>query len=129
MKSLYKKITLALMALFLPLAIALPATVYAQSEREVCRGVGAATGTDSCEVRPGSVTVDSVIQTVINILSAVVGVASVIMIIIGGFKYVTSGGDASSISSAKQTITYALVGVVVAALAQAFVVFVLNEVD
>jgi hypothetical protein len=47
------------------------------------------------------------------------------MILVGGLKYTTSGGDASSVSSAKNTIIYALVGLIVAAFAQFLVRFVL----
>jgi len=49
------------------------------------------------------------------------------MIIIGGFKYVTSGGDSTKISSAKSTIFYALIGLVVVALAQVIVRLVLTK--
>ena len=72
-------------------------------------------------------TVNDIIKKVINILSWVVGVVSVIMIIIAGFKYVTSGGNDSSVSSAKNTILYAIVGLVIVALAQVIVRFVLSN--
>jgi hypothetical protein len=72
-------------------------------------------------------TVDSLVDDVINIFSWVVGVVSVIMIIFGGFKYITSGGDAGKVTSAKNTILYALVGLVIAALAQVIVLFVLGN--
>jgi hypothetical protein len=49
------------------------------------------------------------------------------MIIIGGLKYVTSNGDSNSISSAKNTIIYALIGIVVVAIAQSVVRFVLGK--
>ena len=68
------------------------------------------------------------IKTVVNILSAIVGVAAVIMVIIGGFRYITSAGDSGSISSAKNTILYALVGAIIATLAQVIVRFVLGKV-
>jgi Tfp pilus assembly protein PilN len=48
------------------------------------------------------------------------------MIIYGGFRYVTSAGDSSKITAARQTIMYALVGLVVVALSQLLVKFVLN---
>lgn len=76
----------------------------------------------------GTATLDSVIATAINILSLIVGVVAVIMVIIGGLKYITSNGDANSISSAKTTIIYALVGLVVVAVAQVIVRFVLDKV-
>ena len=71
--------------------------------------------------------VTKVVKAVISILSVVVGIVAVIMIIISGFKYVTSGGDSNKISSAKSTLIYALVGLVIAALAQFLVVFVLTN--
>jgi len=63
----------------------------------------------------------------INIFSVIVGVVAVIMIIFGGFRYITSGGDSGNISSAKQTIIFAIVGLVVVALAQIIVRFVLSR--
>jgi uncharacterized membrane protein YuzA (DUF378 family) len=61
--------------------------------------------------------VNSVIKAVVNILSTVVGIAAVIMVILAGFKYVTSAGDSGKVSSAKNTLVYALVGLAVAAVA------------
>mgnify|MGYP000872202657 CR=1 FL=1 len=71
---------------------------------------------------------NSIVEDVINIFSWIVGVVSVIMVIFGGFRYITSGGDAGKVTSAKNTIVYALVGLVVAALAQVLVLFVLGKV-
>lgn len=73
--------------------------------------------------------VDNIIKTVINIFSIVVGVVSVIMIIVGGLKYITSGGDSGNVTGAKNTILYAIVGLVVVALAQIIVRFVLQRVS
>ena len=72
--------------------------------------------------------VNAIITTVINIFSLVVGVIAVIMIIIGGIKYITSGGDAGGVSSAKQTILGAIIGLVIVALSQVIVRFVLQKV-
>ena len=71
--------------------------------------------------------IENVIKTVINIFSAIVGAVSIIMIILGGFKYITSSGDSNNISSAKNTILYAIVGLVVVAFAQVIVQFVLER--
>jgi hypothetical protein len=57
-----------------------------------------------------------------------VGIIAVLMIIIGGFKYITSGGESSNISGAKNTIIYAIIGLVIVALAQIIVHFVVNKV-
>jgi hypothetical protein len=72
--------------------------------------------------------VNSIIQLVINIFSLIVGVISVVMIIIGGLKYITSGGESSNVTGAKNTILYAIIGLVVVALAQFIVRFVLGRV-
>jgi hypothetical protein len=72
--------------------------------------------------------VNNIIHIVINIFSLIVGVVSVIMIIIGGLKYITSGGDSGNITGAKNTILYAIIGLVVVALAQVVVKFVLSKV-
>lgn len=69
----------------------------------------------------------SMITTVINTLLYVLGIIAVIMIIVGGIRYTTSNGESSSIKSAKDTITYAVVGLVVAILAYAIVNFVVGR--
>lgn len=66
------------------------------------------------------------INTVVDILSWVVGVISVIMIIVGGFRYITSGGASDKVTGAKNTIIYALIGLVIVALAQFIVNFVIG---
>jgi cytochrome bd-type quinol oxidase subunit 2 len=71
--------------------------------------------------------VNTTITWVINIFSIVVGVAAVIMIIIGGLRYIISGGDSGNVTSAKNTILYAIIGLVVVALAQFIVKFVLTK--
>jgi hypothetical protein len=71
--------------------------------------------------------VDNIIKLIINIFSLLVGVVAVIMIIVGGLKYITSGGDSGNVSGAKNTILYAIIGLVVVALAQIVVKFVLSK--
>jgi hypothetical protein len=69
-----------------------------------------------------------VITTATQVIAMVVGVAAVIMIIIGGFKYMVSSGDPKNIESAKNTILFAIIGLVIALVAQAIVLFVLRRV-
>lgn len=71
--------------------------------------------------------ITNIITKVINIFSIVVGIVAVIMIIIGGLKYITSGGDSGNVTGAKNTILYAIIGLVVVALAQFIVKFVLGN--
>ena len=72
---------------------------------------------------------NNVIKTIVNLLSAIVGVIAVVMIIIGGFKYITSGGDSNKVSGAKNTLVYAIVGLFIVALAQLIVHFVIQTAD
>ncbi len=71
--------------------------------------------------------VNSLITTIVNIFSVIVGVVAVVMIIIGGFRYITSGGDSGNVTGAKNTILYAVIGLVIVALAQFIVKFVLKS--
>lgn len=105
-----------------------PAGVLAQSKEDVCEGVNFTSGNSStsCDPQAGQQTVQGIVATVIDVLSIVVGVVAVIMIIIGGLKYITSSGDANNVSSAKNTILYAIIGLVVVLLAQIIVRFVIN---
>jgi hypothetical protein len=100
----------------------------ASAKDEICSGVGAASGASGCAAPKGSPTVNGVINTVINIMSAFVGILAVIMIIYAGFRYVTAGGDSSKISTAKNTLIYAIVGLVVAGLSQVIVRYVVANV-
>lgn len=88
--------------------------------------VGAGLG-DADAVSGDASDIDSVITTVVEVLSVIVGVLAVIMIIISGFKYVTSGGDAQKVASAKSTLIYAIIGIVIVVLAQVIVRFVLSS--
>jgi hypothetical protein len=90
--------------------------------------LNAGPGTCDDNVAGGSSGITRIVTNIINIFSVIVGLVSVIMIIYGGFRYVTSGGDSSNVSSAKNTIIYAVIGLVVVALAQFIVQFVLEKV-
>jgi hypothetical protein len=70
---------------------------------------------------------DGIISTVTNVLLFIIGAISVIMIVIGGIKYTTSNGDSSAVTSAKNTILYAVVGLVLALLAYAVINFVVGQ--
>ncbi len=129
MKSFIKKLSLSLTALCCLLAFSPAVLVSAQSKADVCEGIGlTGGGGNTCANPTGSPDVDSTIKTVINLLSLVVGVIAVIMIIVGGLKYIMSSGDSNAINSAKNTILFALVGLAIVALAQIIVRFVVNRV-
>lgn len=97
---------------------------------DVCEAGSAAADTEVClDQSTGRLTVlgsNSIFELIVNIIVMLVGVFSVIMIIIGGFRYVLSGGDSSSTKSAKDTIMYALIGLVIAIFSRFIVTLVLN---
>lgn len=66
------------------------------------------------------------VTVIINILIFIIGLVAVIMLIVGGFRYVFSQGNEKSVQGAKDTILYAIIGIVVAVLAFAIVNFVLG---
>lgn len=72
---------------------------------------------------------NSIFVTVTNILLFLIGAISVIMLILGGIRYVLSAGDQGAVTSAKNTILYAIIGIIVAFLAYAAVVFVTTQLE
>lgn len=86
-------------------------------------GADAARGENQNDVE-----VTSLFQDVTNTLLYIIGGVSVIMIVIGGFRYIISNGDSNQVTAAKNTILYAVVGLVVALVAYAIVNFVLNDI-
>lgn len=69
---------------------------------------------------------NGVFKKVTNTILYIVGIIAVIMLIIGGIRYVTSGGDAKKVTDAKNTVLYAIIGLVIAFLAFAIVNFVIS---
>jgi len=67
-----------------------------------------------------------IFTVIVNILLFVIGAIAVIMLIVGGIRYVVSGGDQAQVTAAKNTIMYAVVGIIIAILAYAIINFVLG---
>lgn len=90
-------------------------------------GANAAKGTSSttCLFTNTTDCVSGVFNTVVNIMLFIIGAISVIMLIYGGIRYTVSGGNTANVTAAKNTILYAIVGLIVAALAYAIVNFVI----
>jgi len=130
-----KRIKLALLSVMALSAVAtpvlmLPVTVAAQAPdltQGLTCGVDLNLTDQTCDQATTTSDFQGLLNTVINIFSLVVGVIAVIMIIVGGLRYITSGGDSGKVSGAKTTIIYALVGLVIVALAQLIVHFVLSS--
>ncbi len=131
-----KKIKEIITALLVTAMLAVPVLAFAgvasaqtpDIQEGLDKGSCLSTTTSDCDTQDPDEAVNDLITTVINVFSLVVGVVSVIMIIVGGFKYITSGGDSGGVSSAKNTILFAIVGLIIVALAQVIVRFVLGQV-
>ena len=102
------------------------AGLFDSARNEACGGAQLKGSSADC-AKADTGKLDGTISSLINILSIIVGLIAVIMIIINGLKLVTSNGDSNRVSSARQGIIYALVGLVFVALAQVIVKFVINN--
>lgn len=70
---------------------------------------------------------NKIISEVINFFSVIIGIIAVLMIIVGGFRYIISGGDSGNVTSAKNTILYAIIGLLIVVFAQFIVKFILSK--
>lgn len=121
------RILAATMVLFFGLGGMAPATALAATAQQTA--CSAITGKTSCATNANTgPDVTKLIGSIVNILSWIVGVAAVIMVIVGGFRFITSGGDSNSVASARSTVLYAVIGLIIAAFAQIIVKFVLQKV-
>ncbi len=67
------------------------------------------------------------IRNILSIVFGIIGSLAVLMMVISGLKYITSAGDAQKISEAKNSILYALIGLITAILAEAIVAYVIKR--
>jgi len=121
MKNKIKFAVLTLAAL-VGVAVFVPNYAHADPINDISQGVNDAGGAGQI----GQKSLGDRIKTIVNILLYLLGAIAVVMIVIGGIRYATSNGDASAVTSAKNTILYAVIGLVVAILAYAIVNFVIK---
>lgn len=133
-----KKLKLTIISLAIALGGFVPALVPAaiasaestdNIQSNLCSGSQSASGsTKPCENQTigSGEGIKTVAGNVVRLISIIVGVVSIIFIIYGGFRYITSGGDSAKVGSAKNTLIYAVIGLVVVALAQLIVNVVLS---
>lgn len=127
--------SVSVLGLFVVPAIAIGGAPVAFAAAGDCSGIQECVGGGVTDTDPSGTStqqdagqkVTDIAQQVIKIFSWVVGIISVIMVIVGGFQYVTSGGDSGKVTNAKNTIMYALIGIVIVALSQLMVNYVLAK--
>lgn len=117
--------------LLLSPALLVPARAFADAKSAACQAAGGVISGTECVLATGNKSLfggGSFFQGIVDTLIFVVGAVSVLMIILGGLRYVLSGGDSAGVKGAKDTILYAIVGLVVAAMAYAIVHYVVGKV-
>lgn len=129
MKNLIKKISIAVFAVALSvsgLSFVAENSANAIGSGGLQGGMSAAKTDDQQENLFGD---NGIFTTIVNILLFLIGVLSVIMLIYGGIQYTLSSGDSGKVNNAKNTILYAIVGLIVAILSYAIVNFVLKSIN
>ncbi len=132
MKRFFSKLTLLALPLLLVLGIGFtvlaPTATYAAPQDEVKNGL-TASGASSADTSTGkNGTFRKTFQNIISTLLFIIGIIGVIVIVIAGIQYATSGGNAEQASKAKNSIIYAVVGIIVAVMAYAIVGFVIGNI-
>ena len=132
MKETLKKIgkgavALSFLAIFGLGLVTAPAMAAPSDECDTSSGIGGGINCAHGENTPSDMTgASGIVNTVINTMLFIVGILSVIMIIFAGIRYVTAHGDKGQVESAKNTLIYAIVGLIIAIVAYALVNWVAN---
>lgn len=125
MKTIIKKIGLTVSAFALVATAMLLPVAPVSAQGAVQEGINDARG----DGVPGELFGDgSIFTTIVNVLLFIIGAVSVVMLIWGGIRYTTSAGNSAAVTSAKNTIMYAIIGLVIAFLAFAVVNWVLGAI-
>lgn len=119
------KLTRTITALILAAFIGL---VPVTSSMALSTASGACTGNDSAPCKATGDDIATLLGSVISLLLFIAGSAAVLVIVVGGIRYITSDGDPGAASKAKNTIIFALVGLVIAIMSYSIVNFVIGRI-
>lgn len=119
---------LPLLVSFLLSPLYVPQVGAQDIQENLCRGANIDNEGADCSGDTGIAEeqISNLVATAIDLFSLVIGIIAVVMIMVGGVKYITSQGDSGNVTAAKNTILYAIIGLVIVALAQLIVRFVLG---
>jgi len=117
-----KKLSLGLAAFAFAVTALLVPVVPASAESSVQNGINSAKGDGVPDQLFGD---GSIFTTIVNVMLFIIGAICVIMLIFGGIRYTTSAGNSANVTAAKNTIMYAIIGLIIAFLAFAVVNWVL----
>ena len=107
-------------------ALSQPAFAQVNPQEQACKGTGGTWNGTTCVGNTTTDDLPTVITNIINVLLYIIGAIGVVMVIIGGIMYTVSAGDAAAVTKAKNTILYAVIGLVIAFLAYAIVNWVIG---
>lgn len=109
------------------LPVAAGATCSGDIQKQIGVGIqSTGTNTSGCGGSSADTGISSIARKVIDLFSLIVGIVSVIMIVYAGFRYITSGGDSGNTTGARNTLLFAILGLIIVAIAQIIVRFVLH---
>jgi ABC-type Fe3+ transport system permease subunit len=120
-----KALNVALMGVLMVPVLALGVSL-ATGTMDVSAQITSGTNATGQQSAAAGADVGTIIKNVVNALLYVIGALSVIMLIWGGIRYTTSAGNQNSVTAAKNTILYAIIGLVVAVFAYAIVIWVID---
>lgn len=130
-----RKLGIAITILMFFVTAVMPVTVFAFDPLgAACDGNGSAQNSSLCQGHPAIPSGNpltgptGLLHGIANLIAIGAGIAAVIVIVIAGLKYVTSGGDAAKTKSAKETIMSAVIGLIVIALAAELIGFIISRI-
>ena len=108
------------------------ASTYAATTTDICKQDGVpeeVLKANGCKGAGKPAEIKAVVVNILNPIIGSLGLVAVVFVVVGGINYMTSAGDAAKTQKAKNTILYALIGLVVCALAFAIVNFVIGKIN
>jgi lysylphosphatidylglycerol synthetase-like protein (DUF2156 family) len=121
-------IVMLLTSAILPIATSSASAAANTIQQNLIQGCTGASGAGCANTGKNTESsISTVAGNITKIFTVVVGAISVIMIIYGGFRYITSGGASDKVGAAKNTLIYAIIGLVIVALANVIVAVVINQ--
>lgn len=129
----FLKLIILIPAIFSALLFFSPKTYAASGVFTICNNQAIASSAGCSGVHKGAGSskdpIITLLKTVIAIFSYIIGIAAVITIVISGFRFVMSEGKSENVSAARSAILFAVVGIIIAIVAQLLIVFVLDKVS